>query len=104
MLILPVPIPDEEKKLAEVFVLTLLCGASEGLMEALMAFIKLFDLVTITEEILNRKLHLLCILIIFTFSSQRRTKRKKITEIFIFTLLCGPQRFYEGLKDLHKTF
>ena len=43
MLILPVPIPDEEKKLAEVFVLTLLCGASEGLMEALMAFIKLFE-------------------------------------------------------------
>ena len=43
MLTLSVPIPDEEKKLREVFILTLLCGASEGFMKALKAFIKPFE-------------------------------------------------------------
>ena len=35
-LILPVPIPDEERKLTQVFILSLLCGASKG-------FIKFFE-------------------------------------------------------------
>ena len=39
-------------------------------------------------------------------------RREKLTEIFVFTFLCGAakgfmkafKRFYEGLKGLHKTF
>ena len=32
---LPVSIPDEEKKLTEIYVFTLLCGASKGFMKVL---------------------------------------------------------------------
>ena len=32
-LILPVPIPDEEKKLTEIFIFTRLCGAPKGFMK-----------------------------------------------------------------------
>ena len=39
-LTLPVPIPDEEKKLSEIFIFTLLCGISKGFMNSLKAFIK----------------------------------------------------------------
>ena len=42
-LILPVPIPDEEKKLTEIFIFTRLCGASKGFMKVLEAFIKPFE-------------------------------------------------------------
>ena len=34
ILTLPVPIPAEEKKLSEIFIFTLLCGASKGFMKA----------------------------------------------------------------------
>ena len=37
---LPVPIPDEERKLTSIFIFTLLCEASKGYMKALKAFIK----------------------------------------------------------------
>ena len=40
---LPVPIPDEEKNLSEIFIFTLLCGASKGFIKALKAFKKLFE-------------------------------------------------------------
>ena len=43
ILTLPVPIPDEEKKLSQIFVFTLLCGASKGFMKALKVFIKRFE-------------------------------------------------------------
>ena len=33
-LTLPVPIPDEEKKLSEIFIFTLLCGVLKGFMKA----------------------------------------------------------------------
>ena len=36
-LTLPVPIPDEKKKLTEIFIFTLLSGASKGFMKALKA-------------------------------------------------------------------
>ena len=36
-LTLPVPIPDKEKKLSQIFIFTLLCGTSEGFMKALKA-------------------------------------------------------------------
>ena len=42
-LTLPVPIPDEEGKLTEIFTFKLLCGASEGFIKAFMAFIKPFE-------------------------------------------------------------
>ena len=42
-LTLPVPTPDEEKKLSWIFIFALLCGASKGLMKALKAFIKLLE-------------------------------------------------------------
>ena len=35
----PVPIPDEEKKSSEIFLFTLLYGASKGFMKALKALI-----------------------------------------------------------------
>ena len=41
VLTLPVPIPDEEKKLK--FFFRILCGASEGFTKALKAFIKPFE-------------------------------------------------------------
>ena len=65
------------------------------------------DLVTFTEEILNRKLHLLCIVIIFTLTLSVTTpdEEKKITAIFIFTLLCGPSKgFMKVLKAFIKPF
>ena len=36
-------IPDKVKKLSEIFIFTLLCGASKGFMKALKAFIKPFE-------------------------------------------------------------
>ena len=42
MLTFSVPIPDEEKKLSEIFILTL-CGASKDFMKALKTFIKPFE-------------------------------------------------------------
>ena len=37
------PIPDKVKKLSQIFIFTLLCGASKGFMKAFKAFIKPFD-------------------------------------------------------------
>ena len=42
-LTLPVPIPDEEKKLTQTFIFTLICGASKVFMKVLRAFIKPFE-------------------------------------------------------------
>ena len=42
-LTLPVPIPDEEKKLTYIFIFPLLCGASKGFAKAFKAFIKPFE-------------------------------------------------------------
>ena len=42
-LTLSVSIPDEGKKLSEIFIFTLFCGASKGFMKALKAFIKPFE-------------------------------------------------------------
>ena len=42
-LTLPVSITDEEKKLSQIFVLTLYCGASKCFLKALMTFIKPFQ-------------------------------------------------------------
>ena len=39
----PVPIPDEEKKLSQIFIPTLLCGASKGFIKAFKGFIKPFE-------------------------------------------------------------
>ena len=39
----PVPIPDDERKLTQFFIFTLLCDASKGFMKALKAFIKPFE-------------------------------------------------------------
>ena len=41
-LTLPVPIPDEKKKLSQIFIFTFLCGTSKGFMKTLKAFIKPF--------------------------------------------------------------
>ena len=43
MSVLPAPIPDKEKKLTQILIFTLLCGASKGFMKALKAFIKPFE-------------------------------------------------------------
>ena len=43
VLTLPVRIPDEEKKLTQIFIFKLLWGASEGFMKALKGFIELFE-------------------------------------------------------------
>ena len=43
LLTLPATIPDEEKKLTEIFIFTLICGASKGFMKAFKAFIKPFE-------------------------------------------------------------
>ena len=37
-LALPVPIPDDEKKFSQIFIFTLLCGASKGFMKVLFLF------------------------------------------------------------------
>ena len=42
-LTLPVPILDEERKLTQILILTILCGPAKGFMKALKAFIKLFE-------------------------------------------------------------
>ena len=42
-LTLPVPIPDEEGKLTELFIFKLLCGVSKVLLKALKAFINHFE-------------------------------------------------------------
>ena len=42
-LTLPAPIPDEGKKLIEIFIFTLLCGGTKGFMKVLKAFIKPFE-------------------------------------------------------------
>ena len=42
-LTLPVPIPDEEKKLTDIFIFTLLYAASKGFTKALKGFIKPFE-------------------------------------------------------------
>ena len=42
LLTLPAPIPNEQKKLPQIFIFTLLCGVSEGFMKAFKAFIKPF--------------------------------------------------------------
>ena len=39
----PVPIPNEEKKLTEIFIFQFLCSVLKGFMKALKAFIKLFQ-------------------------------------------------------------
>ena len=43
LLTLPVPCPDKEKKLTQIFIFTLFCGASKGFMNAWNAFIKPFE-------------------------------------------------------------
>ena len=47
----PVPIPDEERKLTEIFIFVLLCGASKGFMKPLKAFIKPFEAPQISAKI-----------------------------------------------------
>ena len=42
-LTLPVPIPDEEKTLTEIFIFTFLCGASKSFLKAFKGFIKPFE-------------------------------------------------------------
>ena len=42
-LTLPISIPEEEKKLIQIFILTLLCDASKGFIKTLKAFIKPFE-------------------------------------------------------------
>ena len=42
-LTLPVASQDEEKKLTQLFIFTLLCGASKGFMKGLKAYIKSFE-------------------------------------------------------------
>ena len=51
MLTLPVPIPDEEKKLSYIFIFTLLCRASKGFRKALKTFIKPFETPERSEKI-----------------------------------------------------
>ena len=43
LLTLPVPIPDEEKKLSEIFIIKLLCDASKGFIKALKTFLLPFE-------------------------------------------------------------
>ena len=43
VLTLPIPIPDEEKKLTQFFVSHFFCGTSKGIMMAFKAFIRPFD-------------------------------------------------------------
>ena len=42
-LTLPIPIPDKQKKLTEIFLFTLPCGASKSFMKLFKAFIKPFE-------------------------------------------------------------
>ena len=51
ILTLPVPIPDEEKKLSYIFIFTLLCRASKGFRKALKTFIKPFETPERSEKI-----------------------------------------------------
>ena len=60
-LTLPVPILDEERKLTQILILTILCGPAKGFMKALKAFIKLF-------EAPQRSVKILIYLNFFTFS------------------------------------
>ena len=39
----PSRFPDEDRKLTQIFIFTLLCGASKGFMKALKAFINPFE-------------------------------------------------------------
>ena len=41
LLTLSIPIPDEDKKLSEIFIFTLLCGASNGFMKIKIVKIKI---------------------------------------------------------------
>ena len=50
---LPVSIPDEEKKLTQIFIFTLLWGASKGFMKAFKAFIKPFEATQRSVKIKN---------------------------------------------------
>ena len=45
------PIPGEEKNLSQIFIFTLLCGASKGFMKTFKAFIKPFEAPQISVEI-----------------------------------------------------
>ena len=57
-LTLPIPIPDEEKKLTWIFILTVLYGASKGFMKALKALSRFFfgwNCVSITYVLKNYK-------------------------------------------------
>ena len=40
---LPFPMPDEKKKLTQLFILIFLCGASKGFIKAFKAFIKPYE-------------------------------------------------------------
>ena len=42
-LTIPVPIPEDERKLTQIFIFTLLCGASKDFMKALKVFQKPFE-------------------------------------------------------------
>ena len=50
---LPVSIPDEEKKLNQIFIFTLLWGASKGFMKAFKVFIKPFEATQRSVKIKN---------------------------------------------------
>ena len=44
LLTLPVPVPDEDRELAEIFIFTLLCVVSKGIVvKAFKAFMKSFE-------------------------------------------------------------
>ena len=51
VLTLPVPIQDKEKKLSQIFIFTLLLGASKGFMKACKAFIKPLETPQISVKI-----------------------------------------------------
>ena len=55
ILTLPVPIPDKEKKLSQIFIFALLCGVSKGFMKALKAFAKPFEA---SQRSVKRKIYL----------------------------------------------
>ena len=70
MLTVPVPIPDKGKKLTQIFMFTLLCGASKGFMKALESFIKSFEA---PQKIVKIKIKLIFILMqLFEMSGARR--------------------------------
>ena len=47
----PVPIPEEERKITEISIITLLCGPLKGFMKASKAFIKPFEAPQRSEKI-----------------------------------------------------